>query len=755
MSYQTMFQTLCSERHILLAWKEIKAKGSSGGIDGQTTTDFEKDLGSNIQEIIDQLKSGRWSPMPYMQIEIPKKITEIRRLGLLTVKDKIVQHAIKMLIEPRMEKIFLGNSYGYRPNKGALKAIRRVLQEKQNKKTPWVLRLDIDNYFDNIDHQILQSRIKALIQDTEIVRLIMLCVKMGVVTKDMKWEDTTIGLPQGAVLSPLLANLYLHSFDQFVLSRKLPYVRYADDFIILCHDKEEAQSVCSHTTAYLKDKLKATLNVASITEIRDGFEFLGIFINHETHFITERKHQDIIQRISSFNLTITGLDQSSQKKWNGIKAYYGELLEEPMLKSIDDALLQRLSNIIETDWNRFPNKNMLSKALWNIVFLSSEYHLNGKEVRNSLVRHYLEMKKAAALSEGEQQNKSIIAKRKREYKKREIENSELVVSTPGTLIGYNGHGITVKKQGLTLFRAPVSTIKHITIMSEGVLLSSNLLNYTLKNKIPVDIFSSHGEHLGTFLNASSMQCRLWEEQALTDRIRRNVLASEIIEGKVTNQLNLVKYYNKYHKVRGQEYDIYLEALEVQVKKCKAFIDKKSFEKEDFIEGLMGHEAQVAIRYWEYIRFLLSDDGIQFERRIQQGANDLVNSMLNYGYAILYARVCQALLSAQLNPYDSVIHVRQSGKPTFSYDFIELFRAQAVDRVVISMLQKGEHAEVKDGLLTEVTKKSLIQNLTERMYKREKYRGEDIPFETIIRRQAKEIADFFENNVRYKPYKAKW
>lgn len=755
MPYQTMFQTLCSEKHLLLAWKDIKGKGSSGGIDGQTIVDFEKDLGNSIQEIIDRLKSGRWSPMPYMQIEIPKKVTEIRRLGLLTIKDKIVQYAIKMLVEPRMEKIFVGISYGYRPNKGALKAIRRALQERQNKKTPWVLRLDIDNYFDNIDHQILQSRIKAIIPDTEIVRLIMLCIKMGVVTKDMKWEDTKKGLPQGAVLSPILANLYLHSFDQFVLSRKLPYVRYADDFIILCHDKEEAQTVCSQTTTYLKDKLKATLNAASITEIRDGFEFLGIFINHETYFITERKHQDIIQRIGSFNLTAIGLDQSSQKKWNGIKAYYGELLEEQTLKSIDEALLQRLSQIIETDWNRFPNKNMLSKALWNISFLSSEYRLNGKEIRNSLVRHYLEMKKAASLSEGEQQNKSIIAKRKREYKKREIENSELVVSTPGTFIGYNGQGITVKKQGLTLFRAPVSTIKHITIMSDGVLLSSNLLNYTLENKIPVDIFSSHGEHLGTFLNASSMQCRLWEVQALTDKIRRNILASEIIEGKVTNQLNLVKYYNKYHKSRNREYDIYLEALEVQVKKCKAFIDKKLFEKEDFIEDLMGHEAQVAIRYWDYIRFLLSDDGIQFEGRVQQGANDLVNSMLNYGYAILYARVCQALLSAQLNPYDSVIHARQSGKPTFSYDFIELFRTQAVDRVVISMLQKGEHAEVKDGLLTEETKKLLIRNLTERMYKREKYRGEDIPFETVIRRQAKEIADFFEDNIRYKPYKAKW
>ena len=755
MANQTMFQTLYSESHLLNAWKDIKNKGSVGGIDGQSLADFEKDLGDNILEIIERLKCGRWSPMPYKQIEIPKKVSEVRRIGLLSIKDKIVQHGIKMLIEPRMEKIFVGNSYGYRPNKGALKAIRRALQERQNKKTPWILRLDIDNYFDNIDHQILQSRIKAIVPDVEIVRLIMLCVKMGVVTKEMKWEDTTKGLPQGAVLSPVLANLYLHSFDQFVLSRKLPYVRYADDFIILCHDKEEAEHICIETTSYLKDKLRATLNTPAITELCDGFEFLGIFINHETYFITERKYNDILQRINSFNLINTGLDKTSQKKWKGIKAYYGELLTESMLKSIDDALLKRLYNIIEMDWSTFPNKNSLSKSLWNIGFLSSEYRLKGKEIRNGLIWHYLEMKKASALSDGEKQNRSIIAKRKREFKKREIENSELIVSTPGTLISYNSLGITVKKQGLILFRAPASTLKHITIMSEGVMLSSNLLNYTLQNKIPVDIFSPHGEHLGTFLNASSMQCRLWELQASTDESKRNTLAAEIIEGKVSNQLNLVKYYNKYHKTINPQYDTYLKAVEVQVQKCKKFIRGKEYHKRDFIENLMGHEAQVAIRYWDYIRFLLSDDGICFEERTQQGATDLVNSMLNYGYAILYARVWQALLYAQLNPYDSVIHVRQPGKPTFSYDFIELFRCQAVDRVVISMLQKGEHAEIKDGLLTEDTKKLLVRNITERMYKRENYRGENLPFETIIRRQAKEIADFFEDNSGYKPYKAKW
>lgn len=755
MANQTMLQTLFSESHLLHAWKEVKSKGASGGIDGQSTIDFEKNLGNNIMEIIDCLKCGQWSPMPYMQIEIPKKQAEKRKLGLLTIKDKIVQQAIKMLIEPRLEKIFVGNSYGYRPQKGALKAIRRALQERQNKSKKWILRLDIDNFFDNIDHQILLNRIKAVIPDTEVVRLIMLCVKMGVVTKEMKWEDVMKGIPQGAVISPILANLYLHSFDQFILSRKVSYVRYADDFIILCHNEEEAQKICSEATDYLKTRLKATLNEPHITRISDGFEFLGMFIDKDGYRISDRKHHEIMQKINTINLTHTGLDSLSKKKWNGIKAYYGELLDEEILKSFDEALISKVTQIIENEWPKFPNRKILANSLWSIGFICSDFRLRTKEIINGLIAHYLELKKSATLTEGEKLNRSIIAKRKREYKKREIENSEIIISTPGTSVGYNSQGITVKKQGLTLFKAPPTTVRHITIMSDGVVISSNLIHYATQHKIPLDIFSPQGEYLGSFLSSNAFQCRLWEKQTTISKIKRNILAGAIIEGKVTNQLNLVKYYHKYHKAKDKEYEVYLTELEEQVKLCKEFICGKSYADDEFITRLMGHEAQVAIRYWSYIGLLLSDDGIDFPGRLQKGATDLVNNMLNYGYAILYSRVLQALLYAQLNPYDSVIHVRQSGKPTLSYDFIELFRSQAVDRVVISILQKGENTETKDGRLSEETKKLLIQNLTERIHKREIYRGENLPFETIIKRQAKEIADFFEYDTRYKPYKAKW
>ena len=164
----------------------------------------------------------------------------------------------------------------------------------------------------------------------------------------------------------------------------------------------------------------------------------------------------------------------------------------------------------------------------------------------------------------------------------------------------------------------------------------------------------------------------------------------------------------------------------------------------------------AVAYWDYIRLLLHDDDVGFHKRERQGATDLVNSMLNYGYAILYARVWQAVLAQKLNPSVSVIHAPQPGKPTFVYDIVELFRAQAVDRVFFSLIQRGEPLKMNKNLMSEPTKKLLTQNILERLNRYEKYRGEEIQFNEIIRRQVREIAAFISGESKiYKPYIAKW
>ena len=221
--------------------------------------------------------------------------------------------------------------------------------------------------------------------------------------------------------------------------------------------------------------------------------------------------------------------------------------------------------------------------------------------------------------------------------------------------------------------------------------------------------------------------------------------------------------------QGEDDESLREELEGQIEKLdekfKAFMEffkgfqvslkSKCYQKDTLITYLTGNEAQGAVYYWNYMRSLLADDDIGFEKRVRKGATDLMNMMLNYGYAILYNRVWQALLGARLNPFDSIIHCRQTGKPTFVYDMVEIFRAQVVDRVVITLIQKGVSLRTDNGLLATDTRRQLSQAVLDRLNRYENYRGEEITLEEIIRRQMNEIARFIEKDIRYKPYIAKW
>lgn len=750
-----MFSTLCTETLLLKAWDSVKSKNAGGGVDGLNVSDFDAGIGKNIRELSEDLKAGQWEPQPYLRIEIPKKENEKRKLGLLTIRDKIVQQGIRLLIEPKCENLFFGNSYGYRPGKGATKAIRRLMNERTRKGFDWALKLDIDDFFDNVDHKILQDRLKAIITDAEIVRLVMLCVKMGVVSKSMKWQDTVKGLPQGAVLSPLLANLYLHSFDQFVTSRTQAYVRYADDFVILARSKEEAEKFNAESTTYITQRLKLPLNTPEIRELQDGIGFLGMHITKYSLGISEEKRQELFARIDSFQLRSGKLDKASTKKWSGIVAYYGVLLPEEELQKIDERFFSFLHDALAKDWKSFSNKNILMTFLDEFRFLSTDFRLKDKELKSQLIQTYLSSKKTSSAKENDIENNKIILKRKQEYIRKESENSELVIAKPGAVIGLSKKGVSIKIQGKVLKTCSISNLKHVTILSSGASMSSNFLYSMLKNKIPVDIFSFEGGHMGSFISAASSQCQLWQSQALASTTTRNTLAAIIIDGKLTNQLNLIKYYHKYHKATLKTLQQLLDALELICTTHREFIRAVSPEVPDYMQHISTHESQGAAKYWQCVACLLSNDEVDFQKREHKGATDLVNSLLNYGYSILYTRCWQALLAAQLNPYDSVIHVRQHGKPTFAFDFIEIFRAQAVDRVVISLIQKNEPLEIKDGHLSEDTRKLLVKNITERLYKRETFRKESMTLDRIIKVQAREIAQYFTGNKKFKPYKAKW
>lgn len=753
------FNTLCQIPHLHLAWNLVKAKGSVGGIDGMTIIEFEHDKRKEIPKLAEELKAGIWKPQPYMEIEVmkTKNPDEIRKLGMTAIRDKIVQHAIKSIIEPRYEKIFLGNSYGYRPGKGATKAIRRVLAECCKKQYKYVLRLDIDNFFDTIDHEILQKRLIATGTEAEIVRLIMLCVKMGKVKQNSReWVETEYGTPQGAVLSPILSNLYLHSFDQFAVSKNVPYVRYADDFLFLTETREQAEEILSKTEAHLKEKLKLSLNQPpEIIELNDGFDFLGITVKDKKATITEKKKADLTDRINVLDFNIDGFPMKSQRIWEGISNYYGKLLPQVDLEYFDSILMKRLITIIHQNVGSFGSKANLQFALSTFSFLSLQYQLKKKQFTSELVAEYIGEKLKERQTVDAKKNRKLIQERKKEYRKLEAATSGLLVNKPGMFLGLTSRGVTISRKGKVVAQHHPDNISQIVITGQGVSMSSNLISFCLNRKIPIDFFDNQGTHLGSIINSKYMQNTLWAKQAGADTLLRNTIALGIIEGKIKNQHALLKYFNKYHKSHYPQLQPKMEMMEEVAERFRQWRKLAKPSNEGFLKELIGHEAQVAIRYWDYIRELFSDDNVSFAQREHQGAKDLVNSMLNYGYAILYVRIWQALLAAKLNPFESLIHAQREGKPTLVYDMIEIFRSQVVDRVVISLVQKGQDLEVRNGLLTDATRQLLVKSVMERLARYEKYRGEEIKMEQIILRQAKLLAKAFEGTDKFKPYVAKW
>jgi len=233
-----------SRQQVWDAYKAVRANAGAAGVDKETIADFEANLKGNLYKIWNRMSSGSYFPPPVKAVAIPKKNGGVRILGVPTVADRVAQTVVKQFLEPILEPHFLSDSYGYRPGKSALDAI--AVTRKRCWRYDWVLEFDIKGLFDNIDHVLL---LKALEKHTTCA-WVTLYVKRWL-TAPLQREDGTLvernrGTPQGGVVSPLLANLFLHYVFDVWLSRatpNLPWCRYADDGLVHCRTKEEAIAV--------------------------------------------------------------------------------------------------------------------------------------------------------------------------------------------------------------------------------------------------------------------------------------------------------------------------------------------------------------------------------------------------------------------------------------------------------------------------------------------------------------------------------
>jgi RNA-directed DNA polymerase len=259
------------------AWRKVARNKGAAGVDGQSIERFATQAERYLQELHLSLREGSYRPQPVKRVEIPKADGRTRPLGIPTVKDRIVQTALKMAIEPIFEVQFRPGSYGFRPGrscKDALREVDRLLKEGY----AYVVDADLQGYFDSIPQDRLMARVESSISDGRVLALIEGFLQQDIMKGMASWQPTT-GTPQGAVISPLLANIYLHPLDLLMEQGGHRMVRYADDFVILCRTQDEAQAALRHIEAWVTangltlhpDKTR----VGDSRQPGQGFEFLG------------------------------------------------------------------------------------------------------------------------------------------------------------------------------------------------------------------------------------------------------------------------------------------------------------------------------------------------------------------------------------------------------------------------------------------------------------------------------------------------
>jgi len=302
---------LIDKEALYLAWKDINKKAAAGA-DRVTAKEFEKKLNSNLVELLDELKSKRYKAKLVRRVNIPKGKGKTRPLGIPALRDKIVQRAVASILEAIYEQDFLKSSYGYRPSVGAQKAVKELTKEIQGKYS-YIVEADIKGFYNNIDHDWLMEMLKLRIKDGALLRLIKKWLKAGVMETDGKITHPITGCPQGGIISPVLANIYLHYvldlwFEKVVKPRSEgeSYIcRYADDFICAFRYKQDAErfykALGKRLNKFNLEVAEEKTNIISFTRFRKyentSFEFLGF----EYRWKVSHKGKDIIVRNTSRN----------------------------------------------------------------------------------------------------------------------------------------------------------------------------------------------------------------------------------------------------------------------------------------------------------------------------------------------------------------------------------------------------------------------------------------------------------------------
>ena len=391
----SLIDKVYSEQTLSLAWQKVKSNAGACGVDGITVSRFSKDSESRLLVVNEHLKRGTYQPKPVKRVRIPKPGSkETRPLGIPTVTDRVVQQAVRLVLEPIYEHRFAEHSYGFRPGRSCHDALRRVNGQLESRHTH-VVDIDIQGYFDTIDQERLMQLLKEDVSDGCVLEIIERFLKAGVL-EEGTYENSEMGTPQGGVISPLLSNIYMDRLDHLMESRGMGMTRYADDMVVLCKTAEEADRALETVREWMR---QASLRlhpektrVVDLGEAGSYFDFLGYRFKRSSRgrivaLVRPKSEQKLRANICRKTRRNNGHSMSTiiqsinpiLRGWFGYfkQAYRGQH------EDLDGWIRMRLRSIYRrrhrkrgrgrgSDHQRWPNKHFTELGLYSLITAQRE-----------------------------------------------------------------------------------------------------------------------------------------------------------------------------------------------------------------------------------------------------------------------------------------------------------------------------------------------------------------------------------------------
>lgn len=309
-----LMEQVLEKENLNRAWKRVRANKGGPGMDNMTVGEFPEFARGHIGWIMEKLRDGRYRPAPVLRKWIAKPDGRQRPLGIPTVLDRIIQQAIAQVLGPIFDADFSDNSYGFRYGRKAQDAVENLL-EYAAEGCVWAVDCDLESFFDTVNHDILMHRLGRKVRDKALMRLIGKYLRAGVIEKDGTKHKSERGVPQGGPLSPLLANIMLDPLDRRIEALGLPFVRYADDFLILARSRQEAEAALDQVREFIEGKLKLIINpektrVAALKEC----EFLGFQVNSGRIIRSERSARRFKERVKEILSRSRGVSMRQRLK---------------------------------------------------------------------------------------------------------------------------------------------------------------------------------------------------------------------------------------------------------------------------------------------------------------------------------------------------------------------------------------------------------------------------------------------------------